>query len=507
MRKLTVVIGLVLALLGAQQLHAAESVPLTYSYRGTLLTSGGTAVTTAHVIRFSYWRSADAVPGDITGAGAINTGATNYQSWQEEHTVTPNARGIFAVELGSVNAFPNLNISSLFLQIEVKPQGQADTVYEILDPKPANSLIDRTSILAVPFARNADFLDFHDTGTSSGSIAVLGTGGLFSRSMIPLGTNLDNFTIDSDNTSTGSITLEFGETLGKTLTYDTVQSRFRFNDSLTIEGNLTVTGLVNGLNLGALNSGGAQLSVSTGAGLTVGVTAGSYRLNGTIYTFTGDSSVPLPNNATRFLYFTTTGLTTGTAFPTDASFIPLARVVTAGGAVTNITDKRVLQNDDRQHTIVEVLHPIYEGSTLQADGLGNIGQMSVENDEMYQRNYYQWTSTKATLQDYDILIRKTLPNSFIRWNDSLSLMYRTTSASSTNNKVEVQVYDTSGNPVTLSGSVTDLAGTSWRTAHIEFTGTPTWTPGEAFLIRLKMYAKDTFEVHAAKVTLDYDELE
>ncbi|OIO53617.1 hypothetical protein AUJ46_04470 [Candidatus Peregrinibacteria bacterium CG1_02_54_53] len=87
----------------------AATVPLTQWYQGHLLDSSGNAVTTAVTIRFSQWKSADFTASDLTGTGSINTTATNYMSWMEEHTVTPSSNGAFAVELGSVNALPDLS--------------------------------------------------------------------------------------------------------------------------------------------------------------------------------------------------------------------------------------------------------------------------------------------------------------------------------------------------------------------------------------------------------------
>jgi hypothetical protein len=491
---------------------AATTTPSMHVYNGHLLDSSSNAVTSEVSIRFSYWNSADFIAGDVTGTGAINSGASSYVGWEEVHTVTPNSKGYFSVQLGSATALPDLSalsdsvLTSLHLQVEVKPSSAANTSYELLDSDGDDATVDRAPVLSVPFARNADLLDKREIGTGSGSIPLLQSGGLLPISTVPGGTNENRFTIDADSSS-GSVVLRFGQNLARELSFNSAIGAFNFNDDVNIQGNLTVEGFINGVDVTALSPAqNTHLRVSSGAGLSVDVAGGSYRVNGDITSFTGSSSVALQNNADNYLFFTGTGLTIANSFPTDKSFIPLAKVTTSGGTIRALTDRRVLQSDDRQDTILDVLHPEFDGSTFQADASNNVGQLALTFDNVNSKNYYLWTSSRTSLQDYDILVPYTLPLDFHRWRESLFIRYRTTSANDTDNKLDVQVYDTSGNPVTLSGSTTGLANTSWSTTHVEFTGTPTWTPGQSILLRLKLYAKDSFQMHVGDIHFDYVEL-
>lgn len=495
---------------------AATTTSQRHVYNGHLLSSAGTPITTAHTIRFSYWKSADAVSTDITATGSINTGATNYASWQETDTVTPDSNGYFSVQLGSGTALPSLSsytaaqLQSLFLQVEVKASTEANTSYEILDVDANSSTVDRSPILSVPFALNADLLDQHDTGTGSGNIVPLGSGGLLPIGAIPGGTNRDSFVLDSDNTntSTGSITLTFGTSLAKMLTYDVANSRFNFNASLRVQGNLTVTGLINGVDVKSLTG---ALRTSSGGGLTLRVAVGSYRLNGSITNYAG-GTIALTASSTNYVFFGSGGLTKNTTgFPSDESFLPIAEVVTSTGSITSLSDRRTLQSDDRDRTIVQTYNPAFEKASYQGDGTSNVGQLTLNNDTGSLRNFYAWSSTRSTLQDYDILLRVPVSSSFTRWrsdgtNNPLSITYRSTSSSSANNTLAVQVYDTAGSLVTLSGSVTSLASTSWATTGIEFTGSPTWTAGQDMLIRLKVSAKDNFQMQVGALKLQYVDL-
>ena len=229
-------------------LAAQTTAPQRMVYNGHLLDASGNALTTAHSVRFSYWKSADYITGDITATGSIDVGASNYADWQEVHTVTPDSSGYFTVELGSVTALPDFStmdvatMLSLYLQVEVKVSTAADTTYEVLDVNGSDGAVDRSPLRSVPFSLNTDLLDGHDIGTASGSIPLLGSGGVFSTGLMPSGVNADVFTLDADDSAAAAVTLTFGTTLAKTLTYNVSQGRFIFNAGLEVQGNIVASG-------------------------------------------------------------------------------------------------------------------------------------------------------------------------------------------------------------------------------------------------------------------------
>lgn len=496
------------ALLLLPLLASAESTsPQTFVYNGHLLSSDGTAITASTSIRFSYWKSADKVSGDVTATGAINIGATNYVGWQEVHTLTPDSNGFFSVELGSGTALPDFSalpvstLQNLFLQVEVKQASQANTSYELLDSNPDSDTIDRSAVRSVPFAINADFLDRKQVGTGSGAIPVLGSGGVLKAFQIPSGMSGSVFKLDSDDSESRTITLGFGNTLNKALTYDISNSRFNFNDDLRIQGDLTVTGLINGVDITTVTSSdNKHLKVSSGAGLTISVAEGDYRLKGTEVRYAGNSGIAVADGATNYVFFGSGGLTVRTsAFPTDESFIPLATVVTSGGAVTTITDRRIYSTDDRERTQEQILAPEFDGAAYKGDGSDNVGQLTVSNSGAAITNYYDWTSTRTTLQDYSIEMHLTVPQGFVSWGDpALRVSYRSTSSDAASNKLSIQAYDTSGSLLTLSGSTTNLVSTGWTSTNIEMTG-GRWTPGSSYLIEFKLFAKDNAHMQLGRV--------
>lgn len=506
------ILAVAIVAIGAPLVSATTTVPQNIIYNGHLLDSSGTAITTEHSIRFSYWSSADFLTGDTTATGAINTGASAYGSWKEEHTITPNSDGYFSVELGTVTGLPDFSAMSittllnLHLQVEVKASAAADTSFELLDRDASDTAVDRSPVRSVPFALNANLLDRREVGSASGSITFLGSGGFLREA----GTLADRFTIDADSSSGGTLYLRFGTDLGKELSYEQGNNYFNFNDDVNIEGDLTISGLINGVDITSLAAGSDQthLKVNSGAGLNVNISAGDYRLNGNVTQYSGASNQAVADEATNFVFIGSGGLAIRTSgFPTDESLIRLATVVTTGGAITTITDRRVFNSDDRERTIVRTYAPGYEGAAYEGDGSNNTGQLYVTNSGAAITNHYIWTSTRTSLQDYDIIVHSEVPTEFVRWDTiPLSLRYRTTSGSTVYAQADIEVYDTAGNLVTLTGDASDLTNTSWTTADVGFSGSPTWTAGSGFLIKIKTFARDSQEVQLGHLKLRYTEL-
>lgn len=516
-------LGLILVLAGIIACARVSGVrgattPQRLIYNGHLLHASGTAVTTPQTVRFSLWNSADYQSGEVTATGAINTAASAYAGWKDAFTVTPDARGYFSVELGSNVALPDFGslspatLLSLFLQVEVKPEESAATAYEVLDVNAADSALDRSALLSVPFALNADLLDQHHAGTGSGSIPVLGSGGLLDPAQAPAGTARSDFILDQDGSQTaGSLSLTFGGAIRKALSYDLGNGRFQFDDDLNVQGNLTVSGLINGVDITQISSSAdnSHLKVSSGAGLTITIARGDYRLGGVTTQYAGQTGIAVTDNATNYVFFSSGGLTIRTtSFPTDSAIIPVATVQTVGGVITSVTDRRAFNSNDAQRTIVKVYEPQYEGAAYKGDGSNNVGQLSVSHSGSTLRNYYEWTSTRGTLQDYSVVLRVPLGSDFVRWGaQPVSLAYRTSSADVGVSALAVAVNDTAGAAVTLTGSgTTSLASTGWTTATWGFSGAPTWTAGGEWLITLTLSAKNDAKVQLGPLTIRFAEI-
>ncbi len=66
--------------------------------------------------------------------------------------------------------------------------------------------------------------------------------------------NTEAFAVIDDTDSTANVVIKFGDTLAKTITYNRTAVRFEFNDSVSVTGNVRVTGTASGRNLFATSS-------------------------------------------------------------------------------------------------------------------------------------------------------------------------------------------------------------------------------------------------------------
>lgn len=220
-----VVVALVLAFLLMVQASAATTTPTILPYEGVLKTPAGAPINSAHTFRFSFWSDADYdAPADFDGAGAIPGGAPGYSGYQEVQNVTPNSKGFFSLDIGSITPIPQFNSTDyLYLQVEIKANGAADTTYEILDIDGVANVTDRYAIGTLPYASNANAIDNAQVGLSAGDIVILGAGDVFPVSTIPGGTNADSFVINADG---NAATLQFGQTTTGQIVFDDVANTF-----------------------------------------------------------------------------------------------------------------------------------------------------------------------------------------------------------------------------------------------------------------------------------------
>jgi len=445
-------------------LPPGTTAPYTVSYSARLTDSGGAPVTTTQSIRFSLWTDSDSDPTDYLGSGAIDPAAVGYAGWVETHTVTPDANGLFHVQLGDTVILPNFtDATHKFLEVDVKPVGSPDTSYEVLDPDGSTAnLTDRHALNSAAFAINSDTVDNADVGTGPGNIVVLNGSSQFPISTIPGGTNNDTFVLDFDNTvsSPGSIKLQFGDTLAKFLEYDTLNTWFNFNDDVNITGNLTVTGTAN---------------------------------------FTASSEFHMREVPDKTLATCTT-LHELVLDTTEGKIYTCTAVGSPGTWVT------AAASTYDQSLVYE---PEYADAVYQPDGTSNKGKLEIFYTDTdgspgnNNINHYKWTTKQTTLQDNDLVIRVHVPEGFTAFQPTqINLIYKTDTASTADNQVDLSVEDTTGTAVGLTGA-SALTSTTFTTAAITFTGAPTFTAGDQFTVKVKLTAKDTGAAYAGMLSINY----
>jgi hypothetical protein len=162
------------------------------------------------------------------------------------------------------------------------------------------------------------------------------------------------------------------------------------------------------------------------------------------------------------------------------------------------------------NTKAMVLSPEYAGASLSADGSGTTA-VSMTSDNTLNaggigwKNYYQLSSTEATLQDYSVIVRMTLPKDFGTWQTgtcpgatcALEFAVQTGVGTTDDNYVSYIVSNDADTPGTAVCSIGATASTAWgligcAESVLNDGGAPEWdAAGETAVVRIKMAAKNT----------------
>jgi hypothetical protein len=153
------------------------------------------------------------------------------------------------------------------------------------------------------------------------------------------------------------------------------------------------------------------------------------------------------------------------------------------------------------------ISPEYPGASLTGDGGGdNTGTMTSDNTtSTLYRNYYDWTTTQGTAQDYDIWVKVQVPSDFVAWANNNTLSIDTWTNDTTNGPINVTVYDTDETADCTSQDFTPSTGSTWEsvtsTACLD---TGTYTPGEEMTIMIKLTAAATTgDTRVSTIKMEY----
>jgi hypothetical protein len=265
-----------------------------------------------------------------------------------------------------------------------------------------------------------------------------------------------NLTINSESDTNDAI-LTFGNnTANQTLKFNNTTQKFEFSTGLSVKGSLSGTTL----NIDKNANIGGNLGVS-----------GSTIFNRLQYTWPGSQS------ANTFL-------------KTDGNGTLTWSTPSVGSSSGEILS----------------LHPEYSGAVYFQSGSTAIGALSNSGSGIGD-NYYRWTSTRSSLQDYWISVRLRLPKNFTHFETAsgIQLRLRTLTTAATDNYVTFRVIDTAGALVATTNNaalVSNVANT-WRTNTITGLTGGTYTPFGYITLLIKMAAKSTGVTDVGYINLNW----
>ncbi|HNW23795.1 MAG TPA: hypothetical protein PKH06_03515, partial [Candidatus Dojkabacteria bacterium] len=186
------------------------------------------------------------------------------------------------------------------------------------------------------------------------------------------------------------------------------------------------------------------------------------------------------------------------------------------GAIRFNVEKKVLEFSNDGSTWLplgnlssqSVLSPEYPGAILYADGSDNYGAMTSDAEQSSGtfRNYYEWVSDKDTPQDYDILVRVTLPDDFVSWKeDAIYLDFMTeNSGSLIDNKVDMYLMGGSGVDAQATDGISAMPSTWQRMSIKGIDINDCNDAGSTCTLRISVSSSFDYFVRVGDITLNYN---
>lgn len=472
--------------LGISQLAlAATTVPEQLVFHGDLANNVGGPLSGTYTFRLSLWSSADFDAGtDATGTN-INGAAPNYLGWEEVHTYTVT-NGKFALDMGSISAFPVdiFNQPATFLQVEV---GNTITTLELIDSH-SDPLIDRSQFFSVPYAFNADKLDWKELGYGADEIPYLDGNGQLPTSTIPDGTTEDSFTINNDGNNAA---LQFGSDITNTISYIFAGDVWDF----------AAKRLTNILAPTNANDAATKAYVDTQIGIISGGGSAITGVDGNTFTLDQDDSATAADDFT-LEFGGATGNTLGWD-GSDSQFEFNNDLEVTGDLVVTGSINGVPIGLRELHAVYS---PFFENAVFEADGSDNAGSMfdAIVLDGFAKKNTLRWVTRSSTLQDFNIQIRHTLPQNFQSFvgANPISIDYKT-EGTAADALLDITIEKEGSITDDLAGAGAGLNNNNYTTTDLNLTGGETWAAGDVMLITIKPYSKDENNVYIGDVKIKY----
>ena len=137
--------------------------------------------------------------------------------------------------------------------------------------------------------------------------------------------------------------------------------------------------------------------------------------------------------------------------------------ISAGGSLT-----RILK-----------LAPEFPNGTLTASGSATVNGIvtadSYRDTTEGWLNYYEWTSTQSSLNDYTLAVKIALPSDFSSWaaSNAIQIKFATERTTSADNKFDLTIYNPDDSPATQVYRVIDRVGATaavWETLTVDDSG-------------------------------------
>jgi hypothetical protein len=352
-----------------------------------------------------------------------------------------------------------------------------------------------------------------DSGTSAISV---GTGAQNRTINVGTGGAIQLVTVGSTNT-TSTLTLQGGNSSSAVAI--TAQSGGTISIGATAAAQTITVGNSTGASALNLLSGSGNINLTAAGGTTNGIIA-KVSSDSTaafqIQNAGGTSIFKVDSTNKKVLLGTGTPTlsagTTGALYVSDsAEFAGLLRLGDATHNVTiDATNHQVRYNGNARNNKTIRLVAEYAGAVLANRNNGNhVGSMISGYDSTNRRNYYSWSTTQASNQEYDIVVQIPLPSDYANatnGTENPTLSIETYTSNTTNGTILGFLTDQSGgnmsgwNSCTLTPSTT----TTWESKTCAISGSLTnFIADNVITLRLRIQSPQNGDVRVGNVVFSY----
>jgi hypothetical protein len=158
-----------------------------------------------------------------------------------------------------------------------------------------------------------------------------------------------------------------------------------------------------------------------------------------------------------------------------------------------------------RHTKKVHLYAEYAGSVLDpGSGANNSGTMTSGLDLTNRMNYYKWTTSSGSNQNYDVVVQVPIPTDFSTWASN-PLAISTWTSDTTNGTLTLEARDSTGTGVICNFvAVTPGTASTWSTNTTACTlGSGTYTAGDYMTLRIRMQSPTSGDTRLGNITLNY----
>jgi hypothetical protein len=265
----------------------------------------------------------------------------------------------------------------------------------------------------------------------------------------------------------------------------------------TSGANLVINSMTtNALNLDSTTTGGINIGTNANAKtITVGNVTGASTVN--LTSGTGSVNISAGNSAAQALRI----------IAANSQSVDIFQIKDFSGNVlvrSSSTGELVFEGAAR-HTKKVHLYAEYAGSVLDpGSGANNSGTMTSGLDLTNRMNYYKWTTSSGSNQNYDVVVQVPIPTDFSTWASN-PLAISAWTSDTTNGTLTLEARDSTGTGVICNFvAVTPGTASTWSTNTTACTlGSGTYTAGDYMTLRIRMQSPTSGDTRLGNITLNY----